>query len=83
MSFATNVIDFTVPEGGFIEFQLFHNGSVVPGFTTNYDPGDTGVKTALAPVPETFLPGDTFWVRVFTVEFTGDFMVTATIGVVG
>ena len=80
VSFATN-IDVVVPDGGGVDIQLFHNGNPVADFITGYNPGETGVKTVIAPAPEFFDVADTFYVRVFTFNFAPNFyLATATIG---
>lgn len=77
---------FLVPDGGTVEFQLFHNGVAVPSFLTVYAAGEGGEMLALAPVPEVFAAGDRFAVRCRTTGFelpvngNGEFTCSVTIG---
>ena len=78
---------FIVPAGGTVEFQLFHNSIAVPSFLIVYVAGEGGIKSAIAPVPEVFVVGDTFTVRCLTTGFdlpinqNGQFSCSATIGI--
>ena len=42
---ATNIGEFVVPLGGTIFFQVFVNGSFVPGYSILYMATETGVKS--------------------------------------
>jgi len=79
-------VDFTVPTGGTVTVQLWHNGAAVAGWLITYAAGQGGKRTLPAPPAETLAPGDTFYLQVVATGFdtgpvSGDIVVGATIGV--
>lgn len=75
--------DFIVPnfsEDNLVLIRLFHDDVAVPGWVITYGPGEGGIKTLLAPPPESFAAGGEFTFEVETFGFTGSFIVSATIG---
>jgi len=80
VNLSTNLLE-AVTLGGVVTFALLQNGVAVPGFTTSYATGESGIKTAVAG-PVAYLPGDTFDLQVTADTLAVALDASATVGVI-